>query len=141
MSTALGYPSSAKLPEAFATHAVATSGASPSRIAGSTIESVQANNNFDRLISARRLPAMARNRPPSPPARLSSTLSVRSCRTTRPRPAPSAMRTAISWVRRAARASSRLATLAQAINNSSPTAPSRVSSAARTGAATTLQQD
>ena len=61
MSTAPGYPSSAKLPEAFATHAVARSGASPSRIAGSTIESATANNNFGKLISARRLPAIARN--------------------------------------------------------------------------------
>ena len=45
-SAALGYPKSAKLPEAFATHVVTRRGASPSRIAGSTIESVQANNNF-----------------------------------------------------------------------------------------------
>ena len=43
------------------------------------------------------------------------------------RPAPSAARTAISRARPVARASSRLATLAQAISSTKPTAPLRIS--------------
>ena len=54
----------------------------------------------------------------------SSTLSVRSWRSRRPRSPPSAMRTAISRCRPAARASSRLATLAQAMSRTKTTAPS-----------------
>ena len=46
-----------------------------------------------------------------------------------PRLAPSAMRTAISFCRPTARASSRLATFAQAISSTSATAPSSISSA------------
>ena len=49
----------------------------------------------------------------------STTLSVSSWRTMRPRPAPSAVRTAISRARAAPRASSRLATLPQAISSTS----------------------
>ena len=52
----------------------------------------------------------------------SSTLSTSSCRTTRHRLAPSAARIAISRSRAVDRASSILATLAQAINSSSATA-------------------
>jgi len=44
----------------------------------------------------------------------------------RPRPAPIAARIAISRWRSAARASSRLATFAQAMSSTSPTAPSRM---------------
>ena len=50
----------------------------------------------------------------------------------RERPAPNAVRTATSFSREAARASSRLATLAQAISSTKATAPSRTSSAGRT---------
>jgi hypothetical protein len=50
-------------------------------------------------------------------------LSMRSCRTTRQRDAPSAMRTAISRERCAERASSRFATFAQAMSSTKPTAP------------------
>src|SRR6185436_7033742 len=46
--------------------------------------------------------------------------------TTRQRTAPSAVRIAISFSRSAARASNRLATFAHAINNTHPTAPSRI---------------
>ena len=60
-----------------------------------------------------------------PPMADSSTLSVSSWRTMRPRPAPMAERMAISRERPVARASSRLATLAQAISSTQPTAPSR----------------
>ena len=49
--------------------------------------------------------------PAAPPASASTTLSVSSCRTMRPRPAPSAMRTAASRLPAALRASERLARL------------------------------
>ena len=57
----------------------------------------------------------------------SSTLSVSSCRTIRPRPAPMAARTDISRARAVARASNRLATFAHAISRTSVTAPMAVS--------------
>ena len=53
----------------------------------------------------------------------STTLSVSSWRMIRRRPAPSAARTASSRVRALARASSRLATLAQQISSTNPTTP------------------
>ena len=43
------------------THAVTISGATPKIAAGSTIEAIQASASFGRLISARRLPAIARS--------------------------------------------------------------------------------
>ena len=49
------------------------------------------------------------------------TLSVSSCRTTRHESAPSATRTAISFWRTAARASSRLATFAHAMSSTNAT--------------------
>ena len=58
-----------------------------------------------------------------PPTRLSNALSVKHCRTSRPRLAPRATRIANSRSREIARASIRLATLAHAIDNTSPTAP------------------
>ena len=70
----------------------------------------------------------ANSSPLDPPATPSRTLSVRSCRQTRQRPAPSAARIAISFCRTAERASNRLATFAQAINRTRPTAPSRTNS-------------
>ena len=79
-----------------------------------------------------RTPAYASSRPTAPPARLTSTLSVMSCWSRRSRVAPSAVRTAISFERVAARARSRLATLAQAMSSTNPTAPSSTSSAGRT---------
>ena len=60
----------------------------------------------------------------TPPIDASTRLSVSSCATTRPRPAPSAARTASSRVRPVAWARSRLATLAQHISNTNPTTPS-----------------
>ena len=53
----------------------------------------------------------------------SSTLSTRSCRMMRQRVAPIDTRTAISRERSAARARSRFATFAHAINRTNPTAP------------------
>ena len=64
----------------------------------------------------------ATTNPTAPAATPSSRLSARSCRNSRPRPAPSAARTAISCRRPVARASSRLATLTHAISSTSVTA-------------------
>ena len=76
-------------------------------------------------------PHTASSSPSAPPASERITHSVSSWRTSRPRPAPSAARTAISDSRAAARASSRLATLAQAMSSTKPTAPSRTSTERR----------
>jgi len=64
------------------------------------------------------------------------TLSVSIWRIMRPRPAPRAARTAISFCRDAPRASIRLATFAHAISSTQPTAASRISKAGRAGPAT-----
>ena len=72
------------------------------------------------------------SRPTPPPAAPSSRLSVISCRISRPRAAPSAARIASSRMRPDARASRRLATFAQAMSRTTPTAPSRMRSAWRT---------
>ena len=64
--------------------------------------------------------------PSAPPSRASSRLSVSICRINRVRPAPSANRTAISLWRVVARASRRLAMLAQAMSRTSPTTAIRI---------------
>ena len=64
----------------------------------------------------------ASRRPASPATPASTQLSVNSCRTTRPRPAPSAARSAISRVLPAARASRRFAILAHPMSQTTPTA-------------------
>jgi hypothetical protein len=69
--------------------------------------------------------------PSTPPRSASVPLSVRSWRTRRPRPAPSALRTASSRVRAEPRTSSRLATLTQAIRRRSPTAATAAHTVAR----------
>ena len=88
----------------------------------------------------------AATRPPAHPAADSSRLSTSSCRTMRPREAPTARRTAISRWRPAARTRSRPATFAHAMSSTSPTitirmpntgnssvpAPARQSGTART---------
>ena len=79
------------------------------------------------------MPVYARPQPSTVPPSASSTLSIRSCRTTRHRLAPSAARIAISRSRAVDRASSMLATLAQAISNSSATAAPSVNSVLRNG--------
>ena len=69
---------------------------------------------------------------PAPPANATTRLSVSICWTTRERVAPTARRTDSSFWRLAARASSSVATFAQAISITKPTAPSSTSSAGRT---------
>ncbi len=73
----------------------------------------------------------AKATPSAAPVRATSTLSVRSCRTTRQPSAPSATRTAISFERAVARASSRLATLAHAMRSTNPTAAIMINSTGR----------
>ena len=65
----------------------------------------------------------ASGRPTAPAKRAINVLSISSCCSSRRRPAPSESRTPISRRRVAARPNKRLATFAQAINNSSATAP------------------
>ena len=78
------------------------------------------------------MPTMPSAEPSAAPAKESSTLSVSSCRTMRPRLAPIAARMAISRRRPMARANSRLATLAQAISRTKLTAPASTSRDERT---------
>ena len=80
-------------------------------------------------VSNKSVPHFASNNPTAPPARDNSMLSVSSWRMMRQRPAPSAVRVAISLCLPAARASNRFATLAQAINRTKATATRRTSKA------------
>ncbi len=73
----------------------------------------------------------ASRRPAAPPASASSTASMKSCWNTRPRPAPSAARIAISLRRPNALARRRLPTLAHAMSRTSATAPSSISKVVR----------
>ena len=77
-----------------------------------------------------RLPQCATATPAAAPMAASSRLSISSWRASRPRDAPSASRTLHSWPRAVARASSRLAMLAQAISSTSPRRPSGPAAAA-----------
>ena len=81
------------------------------------------------LIALRtRVPASATARLAAPPRMASTRLSVTRSLTSRPRPAPSASRTAISCRRAIARARSRLARFTQAISRTMATAPNNTSS-------------
>ena len=75
--------------------------------------------------------AAASARPSTPPVPVTTRLSVSSCRSTRSRPAPSAMRTAISRRRTIARASRRLVRFAHAINSTHTAAPNSATSSVR----------
>src|SRR5258708_3724244 len=88
------------------------------------------------ITSSARTPTYPSPRPSTPPARDNITLSVSNCRINAPRPAPIAARMAISRLRIVARASSRFATLAQAINSTKLTAPTNTSSDFRTSPTT-----
>ena len=93
----------------------------------------RARGRYSRASSPSALvPQAAISNPTSPPSVASSTLSVSICRMSRRRLPPIAVRMAISRSRVVARASSRLATFAQPISSTNPTAPSSTSSAGRT---------
>ncbi len=79
-----------------------------------------------------RMPTVPSSKPSPPPTRASTTLSVRTWRAMRQREPPSAVRMATSRLRLVARTRSRLATLAQAISSTKPTAPTSTSSDWRT---------
>ena len=69
----------------------------------------------------------ATKRPPAAPNRESTRPSVRSCFNKRPRPAPMARRTVISWRRANDRTRSKLPTFAQAISKTKTTTASMIS--------------
>ena len=106
-----------------------------SAVAASVVVSIEARAMSSTLWGARDrsslMPTFAIARPTAAPQSESRTLSVMSCRTRRPRPAPSAVRTAISLSRAVARTSRRFATLAQAMSSTNATAPSMMSSGFR----------
>ena len=66
-----------------------------------------------------------------PPAEASTRFSTTSCRSTRPRPAPMAARTATSLRRADARASCRLAMFTHAIVRTTSTQPNRINNERR----------
>ncbi len=97
----------------------------------STVTSSRRGRSGGASATSAATPTRATSAPAIPAATASTTLSVRSWRTRRARPAPTAARTTISRPRAEARASSRLATLAQAMSRTKPTAPSRTKSVCR----------
>ena len=87
---------------------------------------------FSRPSAIRKsMPKPARNRPTTAPVPASTRLSVSICRLRRTRPAPIAVRTAISRPRSDIRAKRRLVTFAQAISSRSPVAPNKMNNGAR----------
>ena len=81
--------------------------------------------------TSHRVLIQAAKKPSVPAIRDRRSDSTRSCDTIRDRRAPSATRTEISFWRDAARARSRLATLAHAMSSTRPTAPMKMSSDSR----------
>ena len=78
-----------------------------------------------------RVPPIASTTPSTAPLNESTIPSVSICAMQPPRPAPSAVRIAISFCRDAVRASSRLERLAQTMSMTMATAPARTQSARR----------
>jgi hypothetical protein len=91
---------------------------------------VRAVNRPTKVVSMPMV-ATANATPTTPPAAASSVLSVSSWRTSRPRPAPSAARSASSRSRPSIRASVRFATFAHAISSTRLVMPIRMSSSSR----------
>ncbi len=81
-------------------------------------------------------PQSPRVTPRAPPTEARTIPSARSSRTIRPRPAPRALRSAISFLRSVARASRRLATFAQAMRSTRATAPWSATRLGRTSSTT-----
>ena len=90
--------------------------------------------SIDRVDEAKMMPT-------TPPASERTTLSVSSWRTSCPRPAPSAARTASSRSRRSSRASDRLATFEQAMSRTKLVVPSRMSSSGRAWRVSSLRTE
>ncbi len=97
------------------------------RVNASARESMAISSRRGRVAgpcaTRKRSPAWASPSPSTPPSSPSTTLSMSSPRTIRPRPAPSAARTASSCCRPSALTSNRLATLAHAITITMPIVP------------------
>ena len=89
-----------------------------------------ATETASRRASAR-VPAIATARPRTAPLHDSTIPSVSICAMSRPRPAPSAVRMAISFCRALVRASSRFDRFAHTISMTTPTAPARIHRARR----------
>ena len=90
--------------------------------------------------TSRSLPRTARTAPSSAAMSARHTLSVSSCRTRRPAPAPSALRTASSRWRARPLASTRLPTLAHPISNTKTPAPRSTRSGVLTGPTATSRR-
>ncbi len=121
-----------------------SAGASPNRIAAthaapavyrSAARSMAASSIRGKLPGLKAvmslMPCHARSTPSTAPAHESTALSTSICAMIRPRPLPTAARTAISRPRSVALTSSRFAMLAHAISSTNPTAPRRASRAGR----------
>ncbi len=125
---------------------MASAGASPNRAPERReIRSVNPSTRASRWTSVVRgsaspvipstapLPSAASTTPRAPPSTPSTMLSVSSCCTTRPRPAPRAVRTANSRALALHRARVRFATFTQAMRSTKATAAMRRRSTGRTG--------
>ncbi len=108
--------------------ATATATAKASFRGSSATSRCKGTPSEETRVSSRRLPQAPNSTPSAPPIPASSRLSVSSWRTRRRWPAPIPSRTAISRRRPSARASSRFATLAQAISSTRLAAPVSISS-------------
>ena len=132
---------------------MASAGASPNRAPERReIRSVNPSTRASRWTSVVRgsdspvmprtapLPSAASTTPRAPPSTPTTMLSVSSCCTTRPRPAPSAVRTANSRALALQRARVRFATFTQAMRSTKATAAMRRRSTGRTGPTISLLQ-
>ena len=91
---------------------------------GSRLKSADINIVGGIRLFKKKKESLAKTSPRIPPASVSSVFSINSCRIKRPRPAPIAARSAISFLREIPADSNRFAMFPQAINNTNPTAPS-----------------
>ena len=101
----------------------------------SAVRSVRTSRSSGMLTASSpasaRVPAMASTNPTIAPLHESTIPSVSICATSRHRPAPSAVRIAISFWRAAVRASSRFDRFAHTISITMPTAPASTQTARR----------
>ncbi len=97
----------------------------------SSVTSTNRGNRSAKIFTITPILAHASSKPSAPPATDNTIVSAKRCRTMAPRPAPNAVLMAISFRRDKVLASTRLATLAQAISRTKTTAPNNTSSAGR----------
>ena len=129
--------SSRDAPKAGANPAIIPTASDRNRVNASTVASIDTVSKacvakVERTsVTNPSIPQYANSRPTAPPAKPTIALSVMSCRISRSRPAPRAARTTSSLCLPAVRAKNRLATLAQAISRTNPTALEKIISAGR----------